>query len=167
MRPVLLPVLVALLALPACRTLRPSSSEPTEAVASTRAASSANAQKWRAANVRAYTFTYERQCFCTAEVRGPFVVTVENGAVASVRRLAGGMTPDGTPAPGAEDRRPENRLRVEDFFALLDGAFAENAAEVRVAYDRRLGFPTSVWIDRDRQMADEEVGYRLTDLRRR
>lgn len=148
-------------ALPACSVVSPST--PPEGAAAVQA----NARKWAAANVRGYTFTYERQCFCTAETRGPFVVTVTNGQVASVRRLAGGMTSDGQPMAGPEDTRPENRLRIEDFFALLTGAHRDGAAEVRAVYDARLGFPTSIWIDRDRQMADEEVGYQLSDLRRR
>lgn len=156
----LLVFFLLLAALPACSAVRPAT--PAEGLPGVQA----NARKWAAANVRNYTFTYERQCFCTAETRGPFVVTVANGQVASVRRLAGGMTPDGQPMAGPEDTRPENRLRIEDFFDLITGAHRDGVAEVRTAYDARLGFPTSIWIDRDEGIADEEIGYQISNLRR-
>ena len=143
-----------------CRTAAPAPGAPGPAGVAAQQA------RWTSARVASYTFTYERQCFCTAETSGPFVVTVENGRVTSVRRLAGGLTPEGQPLPGAEDTRATNRLRVEDFFALVRGAYDEGAATVRATYDDRLGYPTSIWIDRDTRLADEEIGYRITALRR-
>ena len=116
--------------------------------------------------MRSYVYTLERQCFCTAETRGPFVVTVRDGRVAEVRRLAGGMTPDGQPVAGALDPAPQNRLTIDDLFALVRGAHRDGAARIDATYDARLGHPTRVWIDRSAQMADEEIGYVVTNLRR-
>ena len=41
----------------------------------------------------------------------------------------------------------------------------EAAAQVELEFDPELGYPTSVGIDYDTMMADEEIAYRVSDLR--
>ncbi len=107
--------------------------------------------RWAAHGPDAYTMTQSRSCFCPREVTGPFEVTVRDGEVASVAL-------DGASVPTDRARS------VEALFDLIADAHARDAAEVRVSYDPALGYPTEVWIDYDRQMADEETGYTMSAL---
>ena len=54
--------------------------------------------------------------------------------------------------------------RVQGLFEEIAAAYAAGAATVRVTYDERLGYPTSIWIDQDPMMADEETGYTVSAL---
>lgn len=107
--------------------------------------------RWAASGPDAYTMTQSRSCFCPRDVTGPFEVTVRDGAVTSV-------TLDGAPVP------TDRAVTVDALFDLIAEAHARSAAEVRVSYHPSLGYPTEIWIDYDRQMADEEAGYAVTAL---
>ena len=98
--------------------------------------------------------TLRRLCFCPSpDYTGPFEVTVRGGDVSAVR--LNGSAVDA-----------ERGVSVEALFALIDDAYARGAAEVELAFHPELGYPTSIGIDYDRQMADEEIGYRVSDLAR-
>lgn len=107
--------------------------------------------RWEARGPADYAMTQSRNCFCPPDVRGPFEVTVRDGAVATVRL-------DGAPVPS------ERALSIDALFDLIADAYAGEAAEVRVSYDPALGYPTEIWIDYERQLADEETGYTVTAL---
>jgi len=47
---------------------------------------------------------------------------------------------------------------VEILFEEIQGAIDDNAYEIRVTYDPTFGYPTSVYIDYELMMADEELG---------
>ena len=109
--------------------------------------------RWQAADIDSYAYTIQRNCFCTEEYRGPFDVTAQNDRITSIKR--NGQTVAGNPAEVPT---------VDELFRLLAEAYAQGAAEVRVTYDTARGYPTEIWIDRNEQIADEEVGYTVTGL---
>jgi len=108
--------------------------------------------RWEAADIDNYTYTIERQCFCPEQYRGPFAVKVEGGEITEATWSGG---------PAGEDVQIPT---VEELFRRVAEAYAEGADEVRVTYDGPRGYPTVVWIDESRQMADEEVGYTVSGL---
>ncbi|WP_412062358.1 DUF6174 domain-containing protein [Rubrivirga sp. IMCC45206] len=109
--------------------------------------------KWEAADLGAYTMTLRRMCFCpTPDYTGPFAVTVRDGEVASVRL-------DGATVPA------ERGMSVEDLFELLEDAYDREAEVVEVSFDPDLGYPTAINIDYSSMMADEEIGYGVSDLK--
>ncbi len=109
-------------------------------------------QRWQAADLGEYQMTLQRMCFCPSpDYTGPFEVTVRDGDVSSVR--LGGARVDA-----------ERGVSVEALFALIDEAYERGAVEVALSFHPELGYPTSIGIDYDRQMADEEIGYRVSDL---
>lgn len=154
--------LVPLLALAACGQetgpeARPVSSAPTTAVPTTptdptpdpelrydpveaRAALDAARERWAATNWTAYRFTFTPSCYCPQDD-----VTVA---------VIGGR-PVGTDAAG-------HVWSVEQWFGEIDAAIGK-AADVRVAYGET-GAPSSLYIDVDEMIADEEFGYELVDL---
>ena len=107
--------------------------------------------KWADAALDGYTMTITRSCFCPPEYRGPYTVAVDGGEVSSV--LYGGQP--------AEAGEPPT---VDALFALLETAYAEGAARVDVDYHDELGYPVELYIDRDTRLADEEVGYSISEL---
>lgn len=110
-------------------------------------------ERWEASGLDAYEMTLRRVCFCPApDYTGPFAVAVRGGEVASV-------TLDGA---AVDDERGET---VDDLFDLIEDAYTRKAQSVTVEFDPELGYPTNVAIDYSLQMADEEIGYMVSDLR--
>jgi hypothetical protein len=110
---------------------------------------------WQRAGVASYEYAVERLCFCTPEGRGPVRVRVENGVVTQ-RTYVG----SGDPVPGP---LAELFPSVEGLFDILAEAIASGAHSVRATYDPDLGVPLDFWIDYSEQVADEELGMRVTE----
>lgn len=103
-----------------------------------------------------YQVTVQQSCFCLPEFRQPLRVTVENGRVSSVRGLEQPLHHSGS--------LDQSRLTVAGLFDVIERA-GRTAAELRVVYDAGYGFPTELFIDGDRRIADDEFTYRLSDFR--
>lgn len=96
---------------------------------------------WKVAGVRSYRYEIKVSCFCAPQSsRNVFVV---NGGV--VRRFPKGRGDVAT---------------VPRLFRTIQAAIDEGVAELNVSYGRR-GVPASIYIDRSKQVADEEVGYAI------
>jgi hypothetical protein len=112
-----------------------------------------NKQKWIDAGLTNYGFTLERSCFCTEDARRPVDNYFDNGTLNSVFH------------DGSQGEVPEsNQLNVKDLFKIIDDAIDRNADEIRVAYDPERGFPTSIYVDYDQGLADEELSLTIRDL---
>jgi hypothetical protein len=106
---------------------------------------------WVEADLDDYRMTLLRSCFCPEDYRGPFEVAIEDGTVAEVTFQD-------------QDLPTDRALTVEALFDLLDDAYAQDAARVDVSYHPTLGYPTSLYVDYDTQVADEEIGYTVERL---
>jgi len=95
-----------------------------------------------------YTYVLRVSCFCAD--RGAVVVTVQDGEVTTAVSKGSGAT-----AP------KYRRLTINDIIHAANDADAEGAAQVTVKWRRGQDHPTSVYIDQDRNMADEEIGYAI------
>lgn len=151
-------LLVPLAGCPAPAEADPTLDDPTAGGVVTNPVTADNADlaaardKWRAATPQAYTMTLRRSCFCMVpDDTGPFAVTVAGGDLASVR-LAGAEVDD------------DRGMTVEALFELIEEAYAEGAESVKAEYDPTLGYPTNVYIDYSTQLADEEIGYMVSDF---
>lgn len=111
--------------------------------------------KWRTSGPDSYVVELRRNCFCISEFAGPFLVTVENGVVEDVRFAPGG--PPGTPSADIINRIPT----VEGLFDIIEDALQSKADSVTATYDQKTGAPLDFFIDRSRQIADEEIGYTI------
>ena len=109
-------------------------------------------ERWMAAGLDAYAFTLRRSCFCPSpDYTGPFEVTVRGGAIDTVR-LDGATVDD------------ERGMTVDDLFDLLEDAYERGAVRVDADFDAELGYPTSLYVDYDQRIADEEIGYFVSEL---
>ena len=131
----------------------PASPKPTGGVAAEPAALEDAVQRWEDAGLESYTMTLRRVCFCLVpDFTGPFEVTVRGGEITSVV-----LEGDAVELDRAET--------VEDLFDLLEDAYAQRAESVEATFDPTYGYPTNLSIDYEAQLADEEIGYLVSDFR--
>lgn len=124
-------------------------------LARTRAAESL----WLSIRPDPYRMVLQRICFCTLEGRGPVEMVVARGGpapsplenvVSSVYRA------DGRPVPWAV---PPLFPTVGGLFGAIRQGVAMGADTVVAEFHPRQGYPTRVYIDQSRMIADEEVEY--------
>ena len=104
-----------------------------------------NRERWRAANLGDYSMEYLRSCFCAEEGLGLVRVTVHRDTVTAVTRL----TNLDWPAPSP----PESWPTVDKLFDIVQQAI-DRDSELEVEYDRTLGYPQSIVIDRQAMAND-------------
>ncbi len=113
------------------------------------------ATPWPGFDVDDYTYTLRTACFC-ADGGVPVIVSVRDGeAVGAVYAQRGRGHAAG------DDAGDWMRVSIND---VIDSANNEHASEVRVRWPQGQDYPTSVWIDRDANMADDEIGYSIRDV---
>ena len=108
-----------------------------------------------------YTALERRSCFCTPASTRPIVI--------EVTRRQGATVPSGTEAITAatyfDDGEPvpdEVRQLLRPADALFDEireAAEAGAHAIEAVYDPELGYPRSVFIDREAGIADDEIGW--------
>lgn len=107
--------------------------------------------QWQAqvGHAASYQFTLATACYCLPE--GPITIVVANGTI--------------TQAYDADTLQPVSASRMAtlptlaDLYAKVQAAYATQAAQVDVTYHPTLGYVQTLYIDMDRRMADEEIGY--------
>ncbi len=111
---------------------------------------------WTAQGISRYEFTLQRGCFCADLL--PMHVTVTNGVVVDVRRenSLGESLPESDWASWPS---------IERLFAITAEAIARPAAQVNAEYDSVRGFPHTIYIDQAANIADDEFGYTVTNVR--
>lgn len=112
--------------------------------------------RWAAVGPASYTYTLERLCFCGEEARGPVRLIVAQGSVIDRVYVDGGAR--------VGDQLANLFPDVPGLFAVIADAIARNPAELNVTYDPTTGVPVDIWIDYVVNIADEELGFRATDL---
>lgn len=113
-----------------------------------------NKQKWQNSRPDNYSYTVERSGFLGPEARKPIDVTVNGNTITNSQF-----------SDGSADPVPNfNQLTLDDLFNTVENAINSGAAEVRVEYDPQFGYPTSIFIDHDRRIADEEVFLSASNL---
>ena len=113
-------------------------------------------QLWRNQNISSYRYTLRVSCFCTPEVTQPVVVEVRNNRVTSITAANTGKPVN------QEYFRQYNS--VPKLFNIVQNAIANKAASMQITYHRTLGYPTQINIDKDAQMADEEIYLTIENL---
>lgn len=122
----------------------------------TRAAFEQARGRWVGLGIEDYEYAFQRFCFCAPPYTDPVRIQVTGGQVAHVvsDRTSDTLSPGDFPS-------------VDGLFALLEEALDSGAYDVQASYDPALGYPTSLYIDRDTRIADEELAVQAGGLRRR
>lgn len=135
--------------------------DPAGRVEAARAELERHRRQWERSGVVSYDYTFQRLCFCPEEYVGPYEVQVHDGEVVSAT-FGGTDLLDLDPIDiGAYD---ELILTIDALFDEIERSIGA-VADVTVEYDTDDGHPTSVQIDVETNMADDEITYVVENLR--
>jgi len=98
---------------------------------------SAAVARWRAADIKDYTFEIELVCFCPPI--GPYRVTVEEGEVVSLVWADSGTAVDTSVGRAF--------YTVDSIFGFIQQELDQRPDTVRAEYDQQLGFPILFYRD--------------------
>ena len=113
-------------------------------------------QRWVRERPAAYRYTLTRSCFCGFV--GPVEIEVRGDSVVARR------SPNGEPPVGPQVA--SSFPSVDGLFRIVGDAIDRKAASLDAAYDPRLGYPSRISIDYDRQIADDEIVYTVSAFQR-
>lgn len=108
---------------------------------------------WKLQKISNYAFSLRVNCFCPLEAVGPHEVVVKNGQVSTVN----GKTYD----PQAHSMIKS----IDDLFAFINESIARKPFKKTLEYDAKYYFPSNVFFDYSEMMADEELGYQVTNFK--
>ena len=112
--------------------------------------------RWERRRVANYVYTGAWNCFCPIDYTADAEVTVRAGAVVSVASADPAV-------PNIPD--PERFVPVKALFAVLQTAIDEDAARIDVTYNEEFGYPEQFFVDYHENMADEERGFVIRNLK--
>ena len=104
-----------------------------------------------------YAYTLEQRCFC-ANIDQKYRVTVEGGMAVSVTWATAGQGHE------VGDAVPEGQFLMLSIQDIIDLGNDAEAAQVKVDWPAGQLYPTSVYIDRNKMIADEEVTWVISDV---
>jgi len=104
----------------------------------------------------AYSFTWTQGCECISDMRRPIRISVTAGQLTSAV-FVDDQRPVGEPVRGY-------LVTIDGVFDMIQAAIDQDAAKVTVEYDPARGYPRSVLVDYDRQVADEELALQISDF---
>jgi len=107
---------------------------------------------WQNQNIQNYTFTLQITCFCLQEYTQPKRVVVENNRVVSVEGEA------------IEELNDSSFRTIDGFFDYIRETLNQNPEIKTITYDSNMGYPTYIYFDISSMIADEEIGYTISDL---
>jgi hypothetical protein len=108
---------------------------------------------WMRLGIENYSFVHARSCECIEAWTRPARVVVRAGRVTAASDLASG-----------EARSVDYYLTIDALFERIKQAFDERAWRIEVSYDAQMHYPTSIFIDQERNVADEEFDLQIHGL---
>jgi hypothetical protein len=110
--------------------------------------------RWKSQQIFNYTMVQSRKCFCPNGGQKVTVV-VQNNLITDVR------DPNGQSLPVDSQKSYKT---VDELFAIIRSVDPAKVATLNVLYDKKLGYPTNLYVDVSKQIADEEYGYSVENL---
>lgn len=114
-----------------------------------------NLTLWKSQAVNTYVIDFQRICFCLPDLTQPVQLNVVNNNLSNAIYLSGAAV---------NQNNYSHFYTVDKAFSLIEEAFTKNAAEIRVVYHDIHGFPTNVFIDYDKLLADEELQFNFSNF---
>ena len=113
----------------------------------------ANKEKWENASILDYSFVFQVSCYCTVEYTSPKAVSVRDRNIVTVNDLA------------YSEEIHRGIFSINDLFKEIEKASNQKVAVLETTYDSFYGFPAKLYIDRDERIADEEIGYSISNFK--
>ncbi len=109
-------------------------------------------QKWKKLGIYNYAFTLRVNCFCPIETVGPHKIIVVNNQIQSVN----GQSYD----PG----KHTFVKTIDELFEVIRINLEKKPYRKTLEYDDRYYFPSNIYFDLSEMIADEEIGYLVTEF---
>ena len=114
-------------------------------------------KRWNAANLDTYQINQRIGCFCPPPRQ--FSLHVEADSILNVNIL----DPELILWDISEEELKDWVYTVDDVFALISENI-DSAFQLDVEYDSTYGYPTSLYLDKDQYIADEELSLEMDNL---
>ncbi len=113
-----------------------------------------NLNLWNEKKIENYSFSFKRVCFCPLEYVGPHQIVVKNGKISTV---------NGAPYNKAE--RYGVLYTIPELLQVIKENIDKKPAKQTLNFNPTYGYPTSVFFDFSEMIADEEIGYEITNFK--
>lgn len=109
---------------------------------------------WESKNIDSYAMTFQVSCFCIVDLTRPSQIVVIDNKIISVN---GEVYDDTFLLYGAYKT-------ISELFIHIEETRKENPVVEELAFDSIYGYPTLIFYDISLMMADEEIGYTISDF---
>jgi hypothetical protein len=111
---------------------------------------------WTRSHPASYRYQLRISAFAPPSVTQPVIVEVHNGVPFSITPVNPGEPIDATTMAKYDT--------VEELFSVIEDAVSRSAESLSASYDATYGFPKETWIDYSRSIADEELGFQVSNF---
>jgi len=111
---------------------------------------------WKEKSSTHYSFTWQNSCYCPEEYNSPIRVKVLNGNITHAKYVKNNQE--------VNMDVKQSLKTIEQVFAVID-KYIDTADKLSINYSEEYSIPLEIFIDRDFQMADEEVRITISDYR--
>ena len=108
---------------------------------------------WKKKGISNYEMTMKISCYCIQWRVGPHHIVVENDKIKTVNNLPYDSTKTGP------------ILTINELFDFIIISLAKNTYHHSLDYNAIFNYPKNIYFDFSQQIADEEVGYEITDFK--
>ena len=110
---------------------------------------------WFSLNIENYEMIQQISCFCFPyEFNLPKSIKVENDKIV----LIDGKDPKETVGY-------ESFFSINSLFYFIESKLKENPEIYEINYNKEYGYPESIYFDMSKMIADEEIGYYISDFK--
>ena len=110
---------------------------------------------WFSLNIENYEMIQQISCFCFPyEFNLPKSIKVENDEIV----LIDGKDPK-------ETFGYESFFSINSLFYFIESKLKENPEIYEINYNKEYGYPESIYFDMSKMIADEEIGYYISDFK--
>lgn len=112
--------------------------------------------QWKKAKIHDYTYEFRRSCFCLQDYTKPVLISVKKGKITQAF-----LKENNKPLT---DELKGNRQTINMLFLAIQDAIDKKAHNIKVKYNKQYGYPMSISVDYNEQIADEELYLYAKDL---
>jgi hypothetical protein len=113
-----------------------------------------NLNLWNEKKIENYSFSFKRVCYCTIEYVGPNQIVVKNGKISTVNG-----------APYNKEERYGVLYTIPELLKVIKEQIDRKPVKQILNFNPTYGYPTSVFFDFSEMIADEEIGYEITNFK--
>jgi hypothetical protein len=109
-------------------------------------------QKWKKQGIIDYEFTSQISCFCQTDYTLPKTIVVKSNEILSVNGV------------DCADLEYETHKTIDEFFDYIEERQNQNPVIENLEFDSIYGFPSYIYFDISEMIADDEIGYTITNF---